>query len=48
MDAEDFKEEGEEQEEQDPTQAEEAKYPNLDLKTRDRVKEVFVIFDKDQ
>ena len=48
MDAEDFKEEGDEQEEQDPGQAEEAKYPNLDLKTRERVKEVFQIFDKEQ
>ena len=33
-------EEGEE-EEIDPAQDEDAKYPNLDVKTRDRVKEVF-------
>ena len=33
-------EEGED-EEHDPAQDEEAKYPNLDLKTRERVKEVF-------
>ena len=39
-------EEGEE-EEIDPAQDEDAKYPNLDVKTRDRVKEVFQIFDKE-
>ena len=39
-------EEGEE-EEVDPALDEEVKYPNLDLKMRDRVKEVFQIFDKE-
>lgn len=41
MDAEDINKEEGDEEEQDPTQDEEAKYPNLDLKTRERVKEVF-------
>ena len=41
MDAEDMKHEEGEDEEHDPAQDEEAKYPNLDLKTRERVKEVF-------
>ena len=31
----------------DPGQDEEQKYPNLDMKTRERVKEVFQIFDKE-
>ena len=47
MDAEDMKHEEDDQEEQDPAQDEEAKYPNLDAKTRERVKEVFQIFDKE-
>ena len=36
------------EEEQDPGQDEEQKYANLDAKTRERVKEVFQIFDKEQ
>ena len=47
MDEDNKREEGEE-EEQDPGQDEEQKFPNLDVKTRDRVKEVFQIFDKEQ
>ena len=47
MDAEDMKHEEGEEEEHDPTQDEEQKYPNLDTKTRDRVKEVFQMFDKE-
>ena len=41
MDAEDLKDHEGEEDEQDPAQDEEAMYPNLDTKTRDRVKEVF-------
>ena len=40
-------EDGDEENDQDPAQDEEAKYPNLDAKTRERVKEVFYIFDKE-
>ena len=40
--------EGEEEEDNDPAQNEEKKFENLDEKTRERVKEVFQIFDKDQ
>ena len=47
MDEDGKREEGEE-EEQDPGQDEEQKFPNLDVKTRERVKEVFQIFDKEQ
>ena len=47
MDAEDLKDHEGEEDEQDPAQDEEAMYPNLDTKTRDRVKEVFQIFDKE-
>ena len=48
MDPEDFKDGGDgEEEEVDPGQDEEQKYPNLDMKTRERVKEVFQIFDKE-
>ena len=39
-------EEGEE-DDLDPANDEETKYPNLDTKTRERVKEVFQIFDKE-
>ena len=41
MDAEEIKQEEDAEEEHDPAQDEEAKYPNLDAKTRERVKEVF-------
>ena len=46
MDAEDIRAENEgEEEELDPGQDEEQKYPNLDTKKRDLVKEKFHIFD---
>ena len=46
MDAEDIRAEGEgEEEELDPGQDEEQKYPNLDTKKRELVKEKFHIFD---
>ena len=48
MDAEDIQNHEGEDEELDPGQDEEAKYKNLDTKTRERVKEVFQIFDKEQ
>ena len=47
MDAEEMKHEEGEEEEVDPTQDEEAKYPHLDAKVRERVREVFTIFDKE-
>ena len=49
MDEADIRADGEgEEEEVDPGQDEEQKYPNMDEKTRDRVKELFTMFDKDQ
>jgi hypothetical protein len=48
MDNEDFKDGADgDEEEVDPGQDEEQKYPNLDTKQRERVKEVFQIFDKE-
>ena len=49
MDGEEIKNPEEaEDEEHHPAQDEEAKFPNLDQKTRDRIREVFAIFDKEQ
>ena len=49
MDAEDHQNHEGEEEEQDPGLAEEQAYPNLkDPKFRDRIREVFQIFDKEQ
>ena len=48
MDAEDIRADGDgEEEEQDPGQDEEQKYPNLKTKDRERVKDTFVLFDKE-
>ena len=47
MDGEEIKQEELEEEEVDPEQNEDLKYPNLDLKTREMVREKFAIFDKE-